>query len=235
MFTNFDYSLIKRANSISFFCNFCEKDWNYKNDKRMEKYKVILVGDSSVGKSSLIYRLNRGEFREDITSTIGMAYSVEKLWVGDELIGLEINDTAGQERFLSIVPMYFKGAQGVIFVYDMNNVMSYNNLKKIWFPIFWENYNRRHKPPIIALVGNKSDLVPDDQDAYFTHQMRSLAEEFDLPVLTFFTSAKNGMNVQQCFSKLAEKIHQFHDPRPISSIYLYPNDPEKVSPKKTCC
>lgn len=185
----------------------------------MKRYKIVLIGESDVGKTSLVYRYQRGESYHHATSTIGMAFSTKKVWVGDEQVILEMWDSAGQERFRSIVPMYFKGSQAVIMMYDLTYSRSADALK-----IFWKEQIECYFPkklPVIAIVGNKMDLISQENQSEIIKEMKTLESMFGQKVTTYFTSANTGENVQQLFEDITEQIHSRHtDCLRKSTIYL---------------
>jgi len=185
----------------------------------MKRYKVVLVGESDVGKTSLVYRYQKGESYKHATSTIGMAFSTKRVWVDEEQVILEIWDSAGQERFRSIVPMYFKGSQAVIMVYDLTFSRSAESLKN-----FWKEQIKCYFPkklPVIAIIGNKIDLVSQENQNEIIKEMKTLESMFGPKVTTYFTSAKTGENVQQVFEDITEQMYsQNTDRLRKSTIYL---------------
>lgn len=172
----------------------------------MRKYKIVLIGEQDVGKSSLVYRFQKGELHNHPSSTIGMAFSTKRMYIGTEPTILEIWDSAGQERFRSIVPMYFKGAKAVIIVYDLNKPRSAESIKLYWKEQI-ESYFPK-KLPVIALVGNKIDLISEENQTGLISQMKELKKLFNVGVMSYFTSALTGENVQHLFEDVATKIHE---------------------------
>lgn len=176
----------------------------------MKKYKVALIGQTNVGKSSLMTRLQKGYIDEYGTSTIGASFSSKKMWVDEigETVTLEIWDTAGQEQFNSIVPMYFKNAASIILVFDVTNPSTIVQLEKRWGRMIKEIHST--KMPLIAIVGNKIDLVADS-DNYMAEECiscyQSLCDYFsDGFLIRHFTSAVTGENVQQLFEDISQKL-----------------------------
>ncbi len=204
----------------------------------MKRYKIILIGESDVGKSSLVCRFQKGEIYKHATSTIGMAFSTERICVNAEPVILEMWDSAGQERFRSIVPMYFKGAKAVVIVYDLSNPRSADLIKSYWKEQI-ESYFPK-KLPIIALVGNKIDLISEDNQTGLISQMSELQELFNVKVMSYFTSAVTGENVQHLFEDVATKIHNENiSSLRNSTIYLRKDDPENTDSaldvRSNCC
>ena len=148
-------------------------------------YKVILLGDVTVGKSSISQQLVRKTFRDKSDSTIGAAYALLK---HDDLL-IDLWDTAGQERYNSIIPVYYRDADIVILVFDVNNVETFKKVNYYINKITTEEKKR----PVFIVVGNKTDLI--------TRQSRLKVEErinkeIDTALVnTFFVSAKTGENI----------------------------------------
>lgn len=117
-----------------------------------EQAKVLLIGDSGVGKTALLQRYIEGNFIHTLASTIGIDFRTKLVTVGDRAIKLQIWDTAGQERFRAITAAYFRAAVAVLFVYDITSRSSFENLN-IWH----ELYAKNGEAPVKFLVGTKSD------------------------------------------------------------------------------
>ncbi|KAJ2512555.1 Vacuolar protein sorting-associated protein 21 [Coemansia sp. RSA 1939] len=121
--------------------------------------KVVLLGDAAVGKSSLVLRFVNNEFQENKEPTIGAAFLTQKVRLDDSVLKLDIWDTAGQERFHSLAPMYYRSAHAAVVVYDITRAESLDRAKS-WI----KELHRQASPNIvIALVGNKLDLIKDDE------------------------------------------------------------------------
>ena len=161
--------------------------------------KIITLGDSQVGKTSLILRYLEDRFLTTYLSTIGfdLKHKIIKLDNGDK-IKLIIHDTAGQERFKSLSRNYIKKANGILVVFDVTNKQSFLNIEN-WIKCAKEEITK--KIPIF-LVGNKSDLV--DKREIQTEDGENMAEEFG--VKFYETSCENGHNVEKCFTDLALEI-----------------------------
>ncbi|NXR21610.1 RAB5A protein, partial [Cinclus mexicanus] len=119
------------------------------------QFKLVLLGESAVGKSSLVLRFVKGQFHEFQESTIGAAFLTQTVCLDDTTVKFEIWDTAGQERYHSLAPMYYRGAQAAIVVYDITNEESFARAKN------WVKELQRQASPniVIALAGNKADLA----------------------------------------------------------------------------
>eukprot|EP00262_Sarcandra_glabra_P003647 TRINITY_DN1439_c0_g1_i1.p1 TRINITY_DN1439_c0_g1~~TRINITY_DN1439_c0_g1_i1.p1 ORF type:complete len:219 (+),score=21.17 TRINITY_DN1439_c0_g1_i1:255-911(+) len=163
-------------------------------------FKAILIGDSAVGKSNLLLRFSRGEFRLDSKPTIGVEFAYRNIRVRDKLIKAQIWDTAGQERFRAITSSYYRGALGALLVYDITRRATFHNLKK-WL----QELKDFSEPDMVAvLVGNKSDL--DHARDVTEEEGRSLAEEEGLCFME--TSALENTNVEEAFMEMINRIHE---------------------------
>lgn len=161
-------------------------------------FKILLIGDSGVGKSCLLLRFADDSWTDTHISTIGVDFKIKTLTIDGKTIKLQIWDTAGQERFRTITSSYYRGAQGIILVYDCTDMESFQNVKQWMGEIdryACENVNK-------LLVGNKTDLV--DEKVVETSVAKEFADSMDIPFIE--TSAKNATNVEQCFQTMASDI-----------------------------
>uniref|UniRef100_A0A452EQW9 small monomeric GTPase n=1 Tax=Capra hircus TaxID=9925 RepID=A0A452EQW9_CAPHI len=156
-------------------------------------FKLLLIGDSGVGKSCLLLRFADDTYTESYISTIGVDFKIRTIELDGKTIKLQIWDTAGQERFRTITSSYYRGAHGIIVVYDVTDQESYANVKQ-WLQEIdryaSENVNK-------LLVGNKSDLTTKKVVDNTTAKVRGLGQ---------VTSAKNATNVEQAFMTMAAEI-----------------------------
>eukprot|EP01103_Thecamoeba_quadrilineata_P007327 TRINITY_DN171_c0_g1_i1.p1 TRINITY_DN171_c0_g1~~TRINITY_DN171_c0_g1_i1.p1 ORF type:complete len:204 (-),score=18.72 TRINITY_DN171_c0_g1_i1:1070-1681(-) len=161
-------------------------------------FKLLLIGDSGVGKSCLLLRFADDTYTESYISTIGVDFKIRTIELEGKTIKLQIWDTAGQERFRTITSSYYRGAHGIIVVYDVTDQVSFNNVKQ-WLQEIdryaTENVNK-------LLVGNKSDLV--NKKVVDTNIAKEFAESKSIPFLE--TSAKNSTNVENAFLTMAREI-----------------------------
>ncbi|KNC81168.1 Ras-like protein Rab-5C [Sphaeroforma arctica JP610] len=159
----------------------------------VSQYKLVLLGESAVGKSSLVLRFVKGQFQEYQESTIGAAFLTQTLSLDDCTVKFEIWDTAGQERYHSLAPMYYRGAQAAVVVYDVTSAQSFQRAKN------WVKELHRQASPdiVIALAGNKCDL---SQRAVDDEVVDAYASENDL--LFMETSAKSAKNVNELFLQI---------------------------------
>merc|ERR1712022_11210 len=161
-------------------------------------FKLLLIGDSGVGKSCLLLRFADDTYTESYISTIGVDFKIRTIDLDGKTIKLQIWDTAGQERFRTITSSYYRGAHGIIVVYDVTDMESFNNVKQ------WLNEIDRYASEKVnkMLVGNKSDLTSKRAVDY--NAAKEFADSLSLSFLE--TSAKNATNVEQAFITMAEEI-----------------------------
>jgi len=161
-------------------------------------FKLLLIGDSGVGKSCLLLRFADDTYTESYISTIGVDFKIRTIELNGKTIKLQIWDTAGQERFRTITSSYYRGAHGIIVVYDITDQVSFNNVKQ-WLQEIdryaCENVNK-------LLVGNKSDLT--NKRVVDLNTAKEFADSLGIPFLE--TSAKNATNVEQAFMTMAGEI-----------------------------
>ena len=167
-------------------------------DIRQHSKKLVLLGDTSVGKSCIVNRHMRGTFSVYQEPTIGAAFSTSRIDVGTHIINLEIWDTAGQERYKSLAPMYYRGASGAMVVFDITSKDSFEGAKS-WIR---EIKNNGKANCIIYLVGNKSDLK--ELRKISTLEAKKYSEIIDVPYIE--VSAKTGENINNLFHTVAVNI-----------------------------
>ncbi|XP_058205071.1 ras-related protein RABC2a-like [Rhododendron vialii] len=165
-------------------------------------FKILLIGDSGVGKSSLLLSFISNSTRDlqDLSPTIGVDFKIKVLTVGGKRLKLTIWDTAGQERFGTLISSYYRGAHGMILVYDVTRRETFTNLSEIWAKEV-ELYST-NQDCIKILVGNKVDK--GGERAVSTEEGMALAQEHKC--LFFECSAKTREKVPQCFKELNVKI-----------------------------
>lgn len=163
-------------------------------------FKVVLIGDSGVGKSNLLSRFTRNQFNLESKSTIGVEFATKSILYDGKKIKAQIWDTAGQERYRAITSAYYRGAMGALLVYDLSKRLSYENVSR------WLKELRDHADPniVIMLVGNKKDLrhmrqVQTDESKEFCRQNNLYFIE---------TSALLDANVTEAFEKILQEIYQ---------------------------
>jgi len=161
-------------------------------------FKLLLIGDSGVGKSCLLLRFADDTYTESYISTIGVDFKIRTIQLEGKTIKLQIWDTAGQERFRTITSSYYRGAHGIIVVYDVTEMETFNNVKQ------WLHEIDRYATEGVnkLLVGNKSDLI--SKRVVDTATAKDLADSLSIPFLE--TSAKSATNVEQAFMTMAGEI-----------------------------
>jgi Ras-related protein Rab-5C len=168
-------------------------------EPRFAQFKLVLLGESAVGKSSIVHRFVKDSFDDFRESTIGAAFLTQTIQLDDNTtIKFEIWDTAGQERYKSLAPMYYRNANAAIVVYDITHEASLERAKS-WIK---ELQRQANQDIVIALAGNKVDLEAERKVSKDTAQ--AFANEEGL--LFFEVSAKTGEGVKNIFQSIAEKL-----------------------------
>ncbi|OHT11878.1 Ras-related protein RABA2b [Tritrichomonas foetus] len=160
--------------------------------------KIVLIGESGVGKTNLLSRFSRDHFNPSSKSTIGVEFATKTLKVDDKNVKVQIWDTAGQERYRAITSAYYRGAVGAMLLYDITSSLTFSSLER------WLRELRENADPniVVMLVGNKSDMT----------DLRSIAHQDgvnlakDQGLLFIETSAKTSENVNQAFAMLIFEI-----------------------------
>jgi Ras-related protein Rab-18 len=164
-------------------------------------FKLLLVGDAAVGKSSLLLRFTDGSFDLNLQSTIGVDFKVKMMKIANKTCKVTIWDTAGQERFRTLTSSYYRGAHGIILVYDVTRPETFQHLQQ------WLNEIEMYSPGggksiVKLLVGNKTDMVNDR--AVSTKDGENLAKQKGMLFLE--SSAKSQDNVKAVFEEVVQKI-----------------------------
>jgi len=199
------------------------------------RLKLLLIGDSSVGKSSLLLRFAEDSFNQSFISTIGVDFKTRSIELDGEQVKLSIWDTAGQERFRTITAAYYRGANGIILVYDITSESSFNNIRS------WIANIEEHASDSVCkiLVGNKCDMEDKRQVSFA--QGQTLSKEFNMKF--FETSAKADINVEKAFQAIARDSKKRVDasrpsqPEKQGTGLIINHDPSKdvKKPASTCC
>lgn len=190
--------------------------------------KLLIIGDSGVGKSSLLLRFADNTFTGNYINTIGVDFKIRTLDVDGQRVKLHIWDTAGQERFRTITSTYYRGTHGVIVVYDITNGESFANVKR-WLHEIEQNCDVVNK----VLVGNKYDCP--DRKVVLYEDAKRFADQ--MGILLFETSAKTNTNVDEMFLKLTRMVlkskrQQKEQQNAADSINLHNSKPKR---NKSCC
>ncbi|XP_061110081.1 RAB11a, member RAS oncogene family, like [Conger conger] len=201
-------------------------------------FKVVLIGDSGVGKSNLLSRFTRNEFNLESKSTIGVEFATRSIQVEGKTVKAQIWDTAGQERYRAITSAYYRGAVGALLVYDIAKHLTYENAER-WLKELQDHADHNI---VIMLVGNKSDLrhlraVPLDE-------AKAFAEKHGLSFLE--TSALDSSNVELAFQTILTAIYHIMSQRqmsgrndsdfsPNSNVVPITVQPTQTSNKQSSC
>lgn len=195
-------------------------------------FKILLIGNSGVGKSSLLLRFTAGKF-DDLAPTIGVDFKVKQITFRGKQVKLTIWDTAGQERFRTLTSTYYRGAQGIILVYDVTRRATFTDLSDAWLKEV-ERFST-NKDCIKMLIGNKVDL---EESARVVTKKEGIAFARQHGCLFLEASAKTSINVQRCFDELLHKIMDTpglaaEQPKP---NLLRPNpSPDAFATQSVCC
>ena len=208
----------------------------------IESFKVVLVGESGVGKTSIISQFVDQTFQDDQQSTTGGSFSTKSILCdGGKTLKFEIWDTAGQEKYRSLAKMFFKDAAVVLLVYDITSKNSFVEIKNYWMDLVKEN---GPKQMIMYIVGNKSDL--SEKEAVNEEKAREYAKSQNIPL--WFTSAKDSTGIDGLFEEIRQKYlsPEFNNSEEIVQRKIRKNEVSKVNKeaemkdnksinKKGCC
>ncbi|CAL5330843.1 hypothetical protein ACSBR2_017413 [Camellia fascicularis] len=215
-------------------------DFNQKIDY---VFKIVLIGDSAVGKSQLLARFSRNEFSLDSKATIGVEFQTKTIVIDHKTVKAQIWDTAGQERYRAVTSAYYRGAVGAMLVYDMTKRQSFDHIAR------WLEELRGHadKNIVIMLIGNKSDL--GTLRAVPTEDAKEFAQRENL----FFmeTSALEATNVETAFITVLTEIYRIVSKKALTAneeaesgksallkgtkIVVPGQEPESEGSKYSCC
>lgn len=207
----------------------------------MEEYdysfKIVIVGDSGVGKSGIFSRFSRNYFDVDSKATLGVEFFSKTIKMNNKTIKAQVWDTAGQERFRALAKNYYRGSCGVMLVYDTTNFESFRNLDR-WLQEVKDNAEKGY---VGLLIGNKSDLI--DQRAVKKEEAMNFAQANGLIFME--TSAKKDTNIKEAFDKIlgqifenfekANKEDSVEKPRLSGGTVLNESKRNSQTPKKKGC
>jgi small GTP-binding protein len=198
------------------------------DEKRVEiLYKVLLLGDWSVGKTCLLMRYMDNTFTEMHLSTIGIDSKIKIVNLKEGLDArIQIWDTAGQERYKTIAKSYIKGANGILLVYDVTKRNSFEGIKN-WVKQIKDLVSSRVN---VVLIGNKIDL--EDKREVKTEEGEQLGKEFNYQF--FETTAKDGVNINEAFEALIKSIAEKYSYKPVNHGYKLENE-KVLNESKGCC
>ena len=206
-----------------------KKDYNY-------LFKVLILGDSFVGKTNMLKRFLNDEFDMNTKETVGVEFGSKNFILGEkkDIIKAQIWDTAGQERYRSVTKAYYKGAKGALLVYDITRKSTFENIDN-WLIDLKTNAD---KDILILLIGNKSDL--NGKREISEEEARTKAEQYNIAFLE--TSAKNGDNIDKAFTQLIEQVYNVNMSMLQSNVEIEENNGDGVNlvnkddtKKKGCC
>ena len=170
-------------------------------------FKIVLIGDTSVGKTNILSKYLTDEFDAKSKATVGVEFGVKNFKIENNIVKVQIWDTAGEERYRSITNAYYKGAKGSLLVYDITNKKSFENIEK-WISDLKANTGDNIS---MILLGNKTDL--EEKRAVSIEEGKNKAEFYNLTFME--TSALNGNNIQEAFNELItdvyKKNHEFFE------------------------
>jgi len=185
--------------------------------------KVVILGDSSTGKTSIANRYVKEKFEQYEEPTIGASFLKKNISIGKSIISYEIWDTAGQERYRSLAPMYYRNAKVALVVFDITNN------KSLTSAIEWiKEINEKCEDIIIALLGNKCDLENNINNKEIINEL------IDLYNLNYFeTSAKDNVNIGDVFDKISEKLISYGFEKK-KNLSIKISDKKEIT-KNACC
>ena len=163
-------------------------------------FKIVLIGDTSVGKTNILSKYLTDEFDPESKATVGVEFGTKNFKIENKIVKVQIWDTAGQERYRSITNAYYKGAKGALLVYDITNKKSFDNLDR-WVSDLKVNADDKIS---IVLLGNKSDL--ENQRIIKTEEGKNKAEFYKFAFME--TSALNGNNIERAFDELIKEVYR---------------------------
>ncbi len=163
-------------------------------------FKIVLIGDTSVGKTNILSKYLTDEFDPESKATVGVEFGTKNFKIENNIVKVQIWDTAGQERYRSITNAYYKGAKGALLVYDITNKKSFDNLDR-WISDLKINGDEKIS---IVLLGNKSDL--ESQRVISMEEGKNKAELFKFAFME--TSALNGSNIEKAFDELIKEVYK---------------------------
>ncbi|XP_066560874.1 ras-related protein Rab-37 isoform X1 [Amia ocellicauda] len=191
-------------------------------------HKTILVGDSGVGKTSLLVQFDQGKFIPgSFSATVGIGFTNKVVTVDSVKVKLQIWDTAGQERFRSVTHAYYRDAQALLLLYDITSKSSFDNIRA-WLT---EIHEYAQQDVVIMLLGNKSDMV--GERVIKREEGEKLAREYGVPFME--TSAKTGVNVELAFLAVAKELKHRAVQQPNEPRFQIHDYIESQKKKTSCC
>ena len=190
-------------------------------------FKILLLGDSAVGKTCFLKRYTDNTFQDAYLSTIGFDFKYKSITLKNgKTVKVQLWDTAGEERFRTIAKSYYRGAHGIILIYDVTNRKTFENIRKWLYQINEETSGKIS----ILLIANKIDCVESRQVT--KEEGKQMAKNNGLPI--FEASAKDSTNVNESFQYLIEKISE-NDPKTEEHVQVTAKLNTSQQRKKNCC
>ena len=201
-------------------------------------FKLILIGNSGVGKSSILNRYMNKTFEESYKCTIGVDFLMKSIEINGKTVKLQLWDTAGQEKYKSMVASYYRGANVALVVFDITNHESFDSLPG-WIENYYKNGPEQKN---IILIGNKKDMIEERQVTQEEAELFSQTNN----MIYFETSAKDGDNIDYVFTYAAEKLVEFYSSQKETNIKRQINQTNELQSqsfkeirieehKKKCC
>ena len=197
-------------------------------------YKIVLVGDSGVGKTNMMLRYLNKEFNKDSKATVGVEFGAKNTTIEGKIVKGQIWDTAGQERYRAITSAYYKGAKGAFVVYDISQRETFDSVDR-WISELRSNTDERM---VIILIGNKSDL--EDKRVVKKEEGEEKAKEKDIAFLE--TSALTASNIDKAFNEMLFKVFVAFKPVEGENVEMEIEDKEMIDlngvtrvEKQSCC
>ena len=174
-------------------------------------FKIVIIGDSGVGKSCLLLRFADDTFTDNFYTTIGVDFRFKCVQINEKKIKLQIWDTAGQERFKTVTSAYYRGADGILIVYDQTDKNSFDHLND-WLD---DILKYTTDEPIKLIIGNKDDL--NEQKVISDDDIRNFVNKTNIEIVK--TSAKSAFQVNYAFEKLTQKLINSREGKKVNSGY----------------
>jgi len=193
-------------------------------------FKYLVIGNSGIGKSCLLIRFTDDTFSDSYVTTIGVDFKIKTLDIDGKSCKLQIWDTAGQERFRNIISSYYRGAQGIMLVYDITDLESFQNLNSWLIEIEKNAAKNVYK----ILIGNKCDMENERKVTY--EQGKDFAEQYGMKF--FETSAKNSTNVNEAFITMTKEVMKNSSKKAETkknNVVVTAPSGKEISGSKGCC
>ncbi len=206
--------------------NISQDETSPNSEMTSKSYKVLLLGNSYVGKTCILLRFSEDKYNDDYEVTIGLNYKIKTLNINDNQIKMQIWDTSGEEKFKAIAKNFYRGAHGVLLIYDICEKNSFLDVKS-WIEQIIENTD--NDDVVMILCGNKCDMEKERQIS--KKEGENLANSYKIPF--FECSAKDNINIDEIFNTMAQNIYLKVGNRYTISVKLNSNNFKKKLGK--CC